>query len=130
MKQVAQAPTSNTGGVAELKAEQVKSRCAICASPQTNMNNLQHSQFHHASKQKTTSEEPWNAKTLKERLSLHTHTKMLLIFGDLQEWVTILASLLLSTMAVARLKERSMKILCLHVGIQCEAEQEMGQEME
>lgn len=62
----AQAPTSNTGGVAELKAEQVKGRRAICASPQTNMNHLQHSQFHHASKQKTTSEEPWNAKTCKK----------------------------------------------------------------
>lgn len=60
---VAQAPTSNTGGVAELKAEQVKGRWAIWARPQTNMNNLQHSQFHHAPKQKTTSEKPWNAKT-------------------------------------------------------------------
>lgn len=49
---VAQASTSNRGGVVELKAEQVKGRWAICASPQTNMNNLQHSQFHHASKQK------------------------------------------------------------------------------
>lgn len=62
---VAQAPTSNTGGVVELKAEQVKGMWAICAGPQTNMNNLQHSQFHHASKQKT-SEEPWNAKTCKK----------------------------------------------------------------
>lgn len=63
---VAQASTSNAGGVAELKAEQVKGRWAICASPRANMDKLQHSQFHHAWKQKTTSEESWNAKTCKK----------------------------------------------------------------
>ncbi|RMC00195.1 hypothetical protein DUI87_22797 [Hirundo rustica rustica] len=69
---VAQAPTSNTGGMVELKGEQVKGS--------------------------------------EGEVSLHTHTKMLLTFGDLQERAATLASLLLSTMAAARLEETALSI--------------------